>query len=128
MADWQTERAALVGNLLAKFSGYKEIDKDVTSTGQIPIVQKEKYLRCELMAGNVDDLTSGMVLGRYTVKVTLYLIVQKFDYETFKSDILKNLNIILNTYNYNLIDGVSFTAVENRQAEASFTLEVGASS
>jgi len=135
VAVWETERASLVSAIIATFKKtgtgayqYAQIEKDISSETQIPIGQKARYFRVELVEVNLNDLTSGKVLGRYTAEITLYFISAKFDFETFKSEAVAHINTLLNTYNYNLIDRVQFTQVENRQAEMSFKLEVGLSS
>jgi len=135
VAVWETERASLVSAIIATFKKtgtgayqYAQIEKDISSETQIPIGQKARYFRVELVEVNLNDLTSGKVLGRYTAEITLYFISAKFDFETFKSEAVAHINTLLNTYNYNLIDRVQFTQVENRQAKMSFKLEVGLSS
>ena len=136
MATWETERASLVTALTNTFKKtgtgayqYAETDKDITSETNIPVGQKKRFFRVELVDLVTEDLTSGKTIGRYVVQVTLYFISAAFDYETFKSEAVAHLNTLLNTYNYNLNDRrITFSPVENRQATMSFKLEVGLSS
>ena len=136
MATWLVEKAALVNAITATFKKegtgayqYTQTDKDITSETNIPVGQKKRYFRVELVDLVTEDLTSGKTIGRYVVQVTLYFISAAFDYETFKSEAVAHLNTLLDNYNYNLNDRrITFSPVENRQATMSFKLEVGLSS
>ena len=136
MATWLVEKAALVNTITATFKKegtgayqYTQTDKDITSETNIPVGQKKRFFRVELVDLVTEDLTSGKTIGRYVVQVTLYFISAAFDYETFKSEAVAHLDTLLDNYNYNLNDRrITFTPVENRQATMSFKLEVGLSS
>lgn len=135
MATWTTERGLLSTAISTVFkvtgSGaytYTEIDKDINPEKNIPIGQKKRNFRIELVAADINELTSSKVLGRYTAKVTLYFIAAQFDFETYKSEVLAHLNTLINSYNYNIVDQINFTIISDRQAECNFTLEVGLNS
>ena len=136
MATWTAERTALVNAITATFKKegteayqYTQTDKDITSETNIPVGQKKRYFRVEMVDLVTEDLTSGKVLGRYVAEITFYIIAQKFDFEDFKSEIVAHTNSLLNTYNYNLAERrYNFTPLENRQATAKIKLEVGLSS
>jgi len=135
VATWATERTTLASAITAVFKKtgtgayqYTETDKDISSETEIPITQRGRFYRIELKSAEMSDLTSGKVLGRYRAEITLFFITDKFDYETYKSEVLAHINTLLNTYNYNIINSVECTKVNNRQAETKFTLEVGLSS
>lgn len=136
MATWLVEKAALVNAITATFKKegtgayqYTQIDEDISSKTNIPLNQKKRYFRVEMVDLVTEDLTSGKVLGRYVVEITFYIIAQKFDFEEFKSEIVAHTNSLLNSYNYNLAERrYNFTPLENRQATANIKLEVGLSS
>ena len=136
MATWLVEKAALVNAITATFKKegtgayqYTQIDEDINSKTNIPLNQKKRYFRVEMVDLVTEDLTSGKVLGRYVVEITFYIIAQKFDFEEFKSEIVAHTNSLLNSYNYNLAERrYNFTPLENRQATANIKLEVGLSS
>jgi hypothetical protein len=135
MATWATERTTLAAALTAVFKKtgtgayqYTQVDTDISSETNIPIGQKARHFRIEAKTVEISDLTSGKVLGRYKVEITLYFITAKFDYESYKSEVFAHINTLLNTYNYNIINSIECTQVSDRQAETKFTLEVGLSS
>jgi len=135
MANWTTERTSLAAALTATFKKtgtgayqYVEVDKDISDTTNIPIGQKKRYYRIELISAEINDLTSGKVLGRFIAEITLYFISAKFDYEEYKSECLAHINSLLNAYNYNILDSIEFTQISDRQAQMKFRLEVGLSS
>jgi len=135
VATWTTERDSLASAITAVFKKtgtgayqYTQVDTDITSETNIPIGQKARYFRIEAKTVELNDLTSGKVLGRYKVEITLYFITAKFDYESYKSEVFAHINTLLNTYNYNTINSIECTQVSDRQAETKFTIEVGLSS
>ena len=135
MATWTTERGLLSTAISTVFKvtgtgayTYTEVDKDIPAEKNIPINQKKRFFRIELVGAEISELTSGKVLGRYKAKVTLYFISAIFDFEVYKSEVLAHLNILLNTYNYNIVEQINFTIISDRQAECNFTLEVGLNS
>lgn len=134
MAVWTTERTNLVNAITAIFKKtgtgayqYTQVDTDITSETNVPINQKRRHFRVKLISANLQDMTSGSVIGRYEVELKCYFISAKYDAETFKSEVIAHLGVLLNTYNYNLLKMPEFTEVDNRQVEMKTTLEVGLS-